>query len=183
MTRSPHAPHSFLGAPRGAGAVLLGYSLLLAAILAAGVLGACASLLGAVGVEEPRVSVASTRVTGVSLDAADLEVRFRIDNPNDFGLDLAGLDYELDVGNRTLFTGDRRERLRLEPRGEGIVELPLTVRYSDLYQVVSDAWRDHGREEIGYTVRAGLQFEAPVVGSLRVPVEARGDLPLVGSFR
>lgn len=144
--------------------------------LAAVLLAACASLLGVVGMEEPRVSVASTRVTGVSLDAADLEVRFRIDNPNDFGLNLAGLDYELDVGDRTLFRGDRRERLRLEPLGEGFVELPLTVRYSDLYQVARDLWR--GRDEIDYTLRAGLRFESPVGGTLRVPVETGGELPL-----
>lgn len=148
------------------------------ALLAAGVAAGCASLLGVVGVEEPRVSVASTRVTGATLDAADLEVRFRIDNPNDFGLQLAGLDYELDVADRTLFRGDRRESLRLEPRGEGFVELPLTVRYADVFQVVRDVWR--GRDAIDYTLRAGLRFDAPVVGGLRVPVEARGDLPLPG---
>lgn len=150
--------------------------LVLAPGLAAVLLGACAGLLGAVGVEEPRVSVASTRVTGVSLDAANLEVRFRIENPNDFGLNLSGLDYELDVADRTLFRGDRRERLRLEPLGEGFVELPLTVRYSDLYRVAQDLWRSG--DDVGYTLRAGLRFEAPVVGDLRVPVEARGDLPL-----
>lgn len=155
--------------------------LLASAAAAGGLLGACASLLGVVGVEEPRVSVESTRVTGVSLDAADLEVRFRIDNPNDFGLNLAGLDYELEVADRTLFRGDRRERLRLEPLGEGVVELPITVRYSDVREIARDLWR--GREEVGYTVRAGLRFESPVGGDLRVPVEARGDLPLVGRLR
>lgn len=169
--RSRSAPRRTAGTFRVAAA-------LVGAIAVGGVLGACASLLGAVGFEEPRVSVASTRVTGVSLDAADLEVRFRIDNPNDFGLNLAGLDYELDVADRTLFTGDRRERLRLEPLGEGFVELPLTVRYSDLYRVAQDVWR--GREDVAYTLRAGLRFEAPVVGNLRVPVEARGELPLPG---
>jgi LEA14-like dessication related protein len=147
-----------------------------AGLAAAGLLGACAGLLGLAGVEEPRVSVDSTRVTGVTFDASDLEVRFRIDNPNDFGLQLAGLDYELEVADRTLFRGDRRERLRLEPQGEGIVALPLTVRYADVYQVARDLLR--GRDEVGYTLRAGLRFEAPVVGALRVPVEARGGLPL-----
>jgi LEA14-like dessication related protein len=147
-----------------------------AGLAAAGLLGACAGLLGLAGVEERRVAVASTRVTDVSLDAADLVVRFRIDNPNDFGLQLAGLAYQVDVADRTLFRGDRRERLRLDPRGEGVVELPLTVRYADLYQVARDLLR--GRDEVGYTLRAGLRLEAPVVGDLRVPVEATGGLPL-----
>lgn len=146
------------------------------AALAAGLVAGCSTLLGAAGVEEPRVSVASTRVTGVTFDAADLEIRFRIDNPNDFGLQLAGLDYELDVADRTLFRGDRRERLRVAPLGTGIVELPITVRYSDLYDVARDLLR--GRDEVGYTLRAGLRFDAPVVGGLRVPVEARGGIPL-----
>lgn len=145
---------------------------------ATALLAGCAGLAGLGGFARPQVSVASTRVTGVSLDAADLEVRFRIDNPNDFGLQLAGLDYQLDVAQRTLFRGDRRERLQIEPRGQGIVELPVTVRYADLYDLVRDLWTDRDRSQVGYTLRAGLTFEAPVVGGLRVPVEARGDLPL-----
>lgn len=139
---------------------------------------ACSDLPGVF--ERPRVAVESTRVTGVTYDAADLLVRFRVDNPNSYGLDLSGLDYAFDIAGRTLFEGDRRQSLTLQPAGSGLVDLPLTVRFSDVYQIARDVIR--GREEVGYRVRAGLRFQVPVVGEIRVPVEARGELPLVGAL-
>lgn len=140
----------------------------------------CSGLLGAAGVEEPEVTVESTRFSGVTLRQADLDVRFRIDNPNSFGLQLAGLDYELDVAGRTLFTGDRRESLRLEPEGVGFVDLPITVTYSEIYDAARDLWRRRGDgSETDYTLRAGLRFDVPVLGLVRVPVEATGDIPLM----
>ena len=144
-----------------------------------GVLGGCAEVLSTAGVQEPDVSVESTRISGVNLQKADLDVRFRIDNPNTFGLQLAGLDYELDVAGRTLFTGDRRERLSLEPRGIGFVDLPVTITYSELYAAARDLWRNRGDGDADYLLRAGLRFDVPVLGVVRVPVEARGDIPLM----
>lgn len=141
--------------------------------------GGCAEILGTAGVERPEVAVESTRLTGVTLQKADLDIRFRIDNPNSFGLQLDGLDYEVDVAGRTLFDGDRRESLRLEPRGVGYVDLPIRVRYSDLYAAARDLWRQRGEGRTDYTVRAGLRFDVPVLGAVRVPVEAGGEIPLM----
>jgi LEA14-like dessication related protein len=157
-------------------APFLALLVLIPAILA---LEGCAGLLGAAGVEEPGVTIESTRFSGVTLQKADLDVRFRIDNPNSFGLQLAGLDYELDVAGRTLFTGDRRESLALKPQGVGFVDLPITVTYSELYDAVRDLWSRRGQGKADYTLRAGLRFDVPVLGVVRVPVEAEGDIPLM----
>ena len=177
MTRTITTPAARLLDRLAPWAPLLALLVLIPAIL---VLSGCSGLLGAAGVEEPGVTVESTRISGVTLTKADLDVRFRIDNPNSFGLQLAGLDYELDVAGRTLFTGDRRERLSLEPRGVGFVDLPVTISYRELYDAARDLWRQRGSGgEAGYTLRAGLRFDVPVLGQVRVPVEAVGDLPLM----
>lgn len=152
--------------------------LVLTLVAALGIAG-CAGIPGVV--ERPRVAVESTEVRGLDLETADLRVRFRVENPNSFRLDLSGLDYALDVAGRTLFEGDRRERMALGPGERGIVELPIRVRYQDVYEVARDVFRGRGREEVAYTVRAGLRFQAPLVGELRVPTEARGQIPLLGS--
>lgn len=142
-------------------------------------LGGCTGLLGAAGVEEPEVRVESTRLSGVTFQKADLDVRFRIDNPNSFGLQLAGLDYEIDVAGRTLFTGDRRESLSLRPEGVGFVDLPVTISYRELYDAARDLWRQRGSGDADYVLRAGLRFDVPVLGRIRVPVETGGELPLM----
>lgn len=154
-------------------------SALALALSAALALVSCAGIPGLV--ERPRVAVASTEVTGLNLRTADLRVRFEVENPNSFGLDLSGLDYALDVAGRTLFEGDRRERLTLGPGERGFVDLPISVRYEEVYQAARDVFRGGSRDVVGYTVRAGLRFQAPLVGELRVPAEARGEIPLLGS--
>jgi LEA14-like dessication related protein len=157
-------------------APLLALLVLIPTLLA---LSGCTGLLGAAGVVEPEVTVESTRISGVTLTKADLDVRFRIDNPNSFGLQLAGLDYEIDVAGRTIFTGDRPERLSLEPRGVGFVDLPVTISYREIYDAARDLWRQRGSGDTDYTLRAGLRFDVPVLGQVRVPVEAVGDIPLM----
>jgi LEA14-like dessication related protein len=144
-------------------------------------LASCAGIPGLV--ERPRVAVDRTEVTGLNLRTAEIRVRFEVENPNSFGLDLSGLDYALDVAGRTLFEGDRRERLTFGPGERGFVDLPISVRYEDVYQVARDIYRGGGRDQVGYTVRAGLRFQAPLVGELRVPAEARGEIPLLGGSR
>lgn len=148
------------------------------AVFGAGLAAACTGVPGLV--ERPRVSVEGVEVTGVALRTVDLEVRFQVENPNSFRLHLAGLDYAVEVADRTLFEGDRRERLALGPREQGLVNLPITVRYEEVYRALRDAGRDRSRDGVGYTVHAGLRFQVPPVGEIRVPTEARGEIPLPG---
>lgn len=156
----------------------------LALILLLGLLtGGCAEigpLLDAAGVERPHVSVEGTRLTGLSFDAAELGVTFRIDNPNDVGVRLAGLDYAVDVAGQTVASGDRNRSLTIRPSDSQTLELPITVRYADVFRLVRTLreGRDGGADA-GYALRTGFLFDLPALGRVRVPVERRGDLPLV----
>lgn len=155
--------------------------LLVAALLILFAAGGCAGMdpwLQAAGIERPGVSVDGARVTAVDFDGLDLEVTFLIDNPNRVGINLAALDYELDVAGRTLLRGDRAERLEVPAEGVGRVMLPITVRFEDLYRLYRDLRQPVPGASAGYDLTAGLHFDLPVLGRVRVPARTGGDLPL-----
>lgn len=74
---------------------------LLAGLLLA--LAGCAGL--PVGVEAPRVSLAGLRPEALGLLEQQYLLTLRVQNPNDFALDIAGLDYTLEVNDQPFAEG------------------------------------------------------------------------------
>lgn len=157
--------------PSVPGVILIG--LLLAGLP---LLAGCAGIENVV--ERPNVRLTDAGVTGLSLLGADLVFEFEVDNPNTFGLSLAGFGYDLAINGEPFIDGDRAERLRLEPRSEATVELPVSVRFADLYRAFRGL---RGQDEASYRLDAEFRFEVPVAGIVRVPVTEEGDLPLNAS--
>lgn len=139
----------------------------------------CAELLGA-ALQRPEVRVESVRFEGFTLDAVDLTASFRVDNPNSLGVTLDGFDYDFAIADTTVVDGRRREGLEIGPRSSGTIELPLAVRYVDLYRLVRELWDRREGGDVPYTLRTGFSFDLPVGGSIRVPVERRGTIDIPG---
>ena len=55
--------------------------------------------------QNPVVTVADTKVTGVSARGGSLEVTLRVENPNDFRLDVGALRYVVWVDSTQVATG------------------------------------------------------------------------------
>lgn len=146
-----------------------------AALLAASACGGLDPVLRQV-IDPPSVDLTGARLTALSFDRADLEFRFRLDNPNDVGLDLAGVGYTLNVNGERLLTGDRDDRLRLQANGGTAFELPVSVRFDDVYRTLGSLG---GRERSTYEIETEFRFDVPVLGTVRVPVTQSGELPLL----
>ena len=153
-------------------------STILLGLLLAGlpVLAGCAGIENIV--ERPTVRLTDAEVTGVSLLGADLVFEFEVDNPNAVGLSLAGFGYDLSINGEPFLDGDRAERLRLDPQSGTTVELPLRVRFADLFRAY-DSLR--GKDVSSYQLDAEFRFDVPVLGIVRVPVTERGSIPLTAA--
>jgi hypothetical protein len=55
------------------------------------------------------------------------------------------------------------------------VTLPVTLRYDDLARALRSLRRE---DRPSYELKADFEFDAPVVGTLVVPVTQRGRVPL-----
>lgn len=162
MSRHPH--RSF----RAAG-------LLAAALAATLVLSACAGLGGLADVVQPEVDVTDVKVLGTTLTGADLLFQFRVDNPNAVALMLDQIGYRLRLNGEPLLDGRRREETRIAANGRSVVELPVTIKYEDVYRVIRSF---QGRQRPDYALDADFQFDIPVLGAVTVPVSKRGEIPL-----
>lgn len=146
-------------------------ALLAATLLLAG----CAGLLRS-GIGRPTVSVEDARLASLSFQGASLQFDFGIDNPNPVGLHLDGLDYALSVEGMPLLSGRQDSKLELAANAKRTVELPVTVRYQELWAGLRQISQ---KRDAVYLLEAGLSFDLPVLGRVRIPVRREGSLPLL----
>lgn len=144
------------------------------ALLALIALSACAGFDRVV--QRPDVHIASVRVGEAHLTAAELIFEFEVDNPNAAALVLDEVGYRLRLNGEPLLDGRRAERTRIEASSESRVELPVTIRYQDLYRVIRSFEGRRGRPD--YALDADFRFDVPFLGGVTVPVRETGTIPL-----
>jgi len=84
----------------------------------------CASIARRV-FQNPVVTVADTKVTGFSARGGSLEVTLRVENPNDFRLDVGALRYAVWVDSTQVATGQLDRIVTLEPVTTSTVVVPV----------------------------------------------------------
>jgi LEA14-like dessication related protein len=149
--------------------------LLALALSAALTLAACAGLGGLARVIEPEVDVTDVKLLNTTLTGADLLFEFRVDNPNAVALVLDQIGYRLRLNGEPLLDGRRNQETRIAANGRSTVELPVTIKYEDVYRVIR-SFQGRGRPD--YALDADFQFDVPVLGAVTVPVSKRGEIPL-----
>ena len=148
-------------------------------ILIAIFLSSCSALnelAGEVKIKRPQVDFAGAKITGLSFDAADLMFDLRIRNPNSVGMKITGFDYDFLINGNSFLKGNQDRGLEIEASGESIVQLPLSLRYTDLYQTFASL-RD--QDISTYQINFGFAFDLPILGRVDIPVSKTGDFPLL----
>jgi LEA14-like dessication related protein len=75
-----------------------------------------------------------------------------------------------------MMEGRQDSELELAANAKGTVELPVTVKYQQLWSGLRQVVE---KKEAGYVLEAGLAFDVPVIGRVRIPVRREGNLPLL----
>jgi LEA14-like dessication related protein len=150
-------------------------SFLLTILAAVLTLVSCAGYGSLANMVRPQVDVTDVKVLGTTLTGADLLFQFRVDNPNAVGLVLDAIGYRLRLNDQPLLDGRRDQQLRIGANGRSVVELPVTIRYEDVYRVIRSF---SNRERPDYALDADFRFDVPILGAINVPVTKRGEIPL-----
>jgi LEA14-like dessication related protein len=133
----------------------------------------CAGLGKAV--ERPRVRVLGVEVSHVSLESADLVFDLEVENHNRFSFVLETVDYRVRINEEPLLDGRQDLRAEIAAHGASEVELPVTLRFTDIVRVLRSL---KGERHAGYDLDAVLGFSIPIVGRLSIPVRQKGDVSL-----
>lgn len=143
-----------------------------AALLA---LTGCAEVGKVIGaaLEKPRLVFLSFTPQELDLEGATLLLRYRVENPNAVGLEVATLDYRLDVDGRQALTGSQRSGLKLPSRGTAELAIPVRLRYAAVHDFLRTVFT---KEEVAFHLEGTAGVETGV-GVLQIPFSYTGKVP------
>jgi LEA14-like dessication related protein len=133
----------------------------------------CATLRS--GFEEPTITVADLRIREIKAFEATFLLELRIMNPNDFALDLNGLNCALNVEGNHLATGISNERQEIPAYGNQTVTIMVYASTVDVVGSLIQLLQGMGEQQ-----RNPLQYE--LTGKIRlngygtIPFNSKGQL-------
>ncbi len=136
----------------------------------------CAALQELAQVQKPTLEFQKVRFTGMTFETVDLAFDVKITNPNPLSASLAGFDYDFQIDGASFLSGQQPTQLTVAANAESALEIPLTLKFKDLYQTYQSL---KNRDSSAYKIDTGLMFNLPVLGKTRIPVSHEGHLPLI----
>lgn len=125
--------------------------------------------------QKPTVTVVDQRLTHLDFERVNLAFGIQVDNPNPVKIQLAGLDYDLQLADHSFVSGKQTKQMKLAASGRSHFELPLSMSFKEIYEGLGEL---KGKDEIPYVLTTGLMIDVPLLGKLRYPVKTEGTLPL-----
>lgn len=139
---------------------------------------AIAGCAGLGSLEQPRLSFVGMNIIEASLFEQRLEVRLRVQNPNDIELPVHGLDIELDLAGEPFASGVSARQFTVPAHGEAEFDMIVTANAAGALLKLASGDRK-SRESVEYRLKGKLSTK---VGFLRrIPFEERGQLPLAAA--
>lgn len=128
--------------------------------------------------ETPRLSLVGLEMTEATLFEQRLQVRLRVQNPNDIALPVRGLSVNFELGGEEFAQGVTSRAFEVPAFGEAEFDMVITANAASaiLRLVSAGRDRDKPRESIDYRISGKLSTSLGLLRS--VPFEERGSIPL-----
>ena len=125
-------------------------------------------------VEKPTARINNIHVTGLDFNEINLNIDVAINNPNAFGIRLAQYDYSLSANKNEILKGTQLSGIHIKAGDRSHMTIPLAIEFQKMYGfIVNYRNQDSTRLDLS----AGLGFELPVLGTLRVPLQHHFHIP------
>jgi len=128
-------------------------------------------------IEKPKAEVRGVSMTAAGLSGVEGELRLDVQNPNSFGVPLAGIDWQLAVGGAQAVTGKVELQQTIPAKGIAPIATSLRVDARDALAVAGAL----ARGQRAYTLRATLHFSTQF-GPLAIDVQHTGQLGGAGGL-
>lgn len=135
----------------------------------------CNTLKDLSNIQKPSVRYSSMSIQDMSFDDVTLLFDFEVDNPNSFGVSADQYQYEFFINGTEFVTGIQNENVRIESESKSIIQVPVSLTFSEVYNTISLAVN---RDSISYRISSEVRFDIAGVSQQRVPVSAEGELPI-----
>jgi len=133
--------------------------------------GGCASTLK---LEAPKLSVVSMKVQSADLFSQRLQVRMRVQNPNDRELPIKGITYRIEVNDAELGQGQTDTPFVVPAMGEAEFDMQFTANLATALSKFLG--RKGSSETIDYRLRGDVALSSGFLR--RIPFDERGSVKL-----
>jgi LEA14-like dessication related protein len=149
----------------------------LIAILSFGLLLAGCAGLGK-PLEPPRVSLADIRVEKFTGFETVFQIQLRVINPNDMGLNVKGLEAQLEINGQPFAAGVSNTPVKIPSFGS---ELMTVTVYSSVINMFKSVYGLQESEELKYRLNGKLRVAGDSTFATTLPFESAGVVSLNGS--
>lgn len=123
----------------------------------------------------PDISLKDISVEKLSLDGASLKVMLGLKNPNDFDINLNGINYAIKLQDKEFAKGLAQNLSPLTANGESLMNLDLKVSFKELGRSAMFIIKGAGAK---YEIKGDLLVNTPGQNNKRVPFLKSGEVPL-----
>ena len=138
-------------------------------------LTACAGLRPA----PPEVQLAGLEITDMSLSHANFMATLKLYNPNNFGIEIEGLQFTLFLNDIRIAKGLTAKAFSIPAEDNGVATLRLSSSFFSLFQLTNSL---QDREELTFRISGEVHIGGTGLLGATIPIEREGTLPLSGSL-
>lgn len=123
----------------------------------------------------PNISFSRVGIDGFGFNEATLLFEFDVDNPNPVGLTAKRYNYDFLINNSSFVSGEHRDRVSISREATSTLEVPVTIKFTELYRAFSSVLQD---DRFDYNLNTRFTFDIPGLGEQSLPINAAGTLPV-----
>ena len=135
--------------------------------------GGCATLSG---MNPPRVNVSNVTPQDMTLFEQKFLVQLRIQNPNDFDLEVKAMTFNLDLNGKSFATGLSNKQVTIPRFGSEVVDVEVISGITGILRQLK-SFSGGGSPNFTYRLRGKVYLEKPHSGSLSFDEEGEIELP------
>ena len=133
----------------------------------------CQNIQDALSVQKPKASLKGLKFDDISLQSATVLFDVELENPYQVPLPLLNMDYNVASDESELFSGQADLQTTIPAKESKTVSLPAKISYLDLVRAFKGI---RPGSKVPYNADLGLSVEAPILGSIRLPIKKTGEL-------
>ena len=127
-------------------------------------------------VKKPSLSVTDVHVTNYDFHGMELTFNVTVNNPNALSIQMMSFGYNLDIDGQTLVSGQEDKKSRIEASGKSTFRVPVSFQFKDIYSIAENLAKS---DDAAYEFRSTVAFDLPGIGRTEVPVNKKGEIPLL----
>ena len=127
-------------------------------------------------VQKPTVSVQNVRVTDFNFEEMELTYDLVLDNPNAVSLQMLAYDYNLDINENSLVSGQQSAKQTIDASGQSTFSIPVSVNFQDMYGAIK---KYGSTDDTSYSFLSNITVDLPVLGQTKLPVRKSGTIPVL----